>query len=125
MPAVPDNPATVATCLRIGAGFDGSEHAHAIELLSSLDARLRTFPAESTQLELTTKDRDRPGQTTTLECWVAGRARVVGTSSQGDIDRALVEVRDHVRRQLDEAKTRREPQNYRHGHDTVRTRPPE
>ncbi len=121
MPAISDDPASVASCLRIGVGFDSGEHAHVIEHLSSLDKRLRTFPAASTELELTTKDRDRPGQTTTLECWVAGRARVVGTSSEADIDKALVEVRDHVRRQLDEAKTRREPQNYRHGHDTVRT----
>lgn len=125
MPTVSDNPASIAACLSIGVGYDGEEHAKVTELLSSLDPRLRTFPAESTRLELTTKNRDRPGQSTTLECSVAGRAHVVGTSAQPDIDRALIEVRDHVRRQLDEAKTRREPQNYRKGHETVRSSPPE
>lgn len=124
MPTVSEDPASVAGCLRIGAGFTADEHAGIVEMLSSLDARLRTFPADSTELELTAKDRDKPGQTTTLECWVAGRARVVGTSSEAEMDRALVEVRDHVRRQLDEAKTRREPQNYRKGHDSLRSSPP-
>ncbi len=114
------DPATVDRCLRLGAGFAAQEHDHVVSLLSSLDTRLKTFPAESTELELTAKERERPGQTITLECRVAGRAHVVTSSSESDLAAALMEVRDHVRRQLDDAKARREPQNYRKGHATVR-----
>ncbi len=50
----------------------------------------------------------------TLECWIAGRSRLVATSSLRRLPAALAEVRDDLRRQLDDAKTRTEPRNNRH-----------
>lgn len=111
-----DDPASIASCLRIGAGFLRSEHSEINEQLSSLDARLMTFAAASTDLELSMKDRERPGQTVTLECRVPRRSPFVATSEKADVGQAVADVRDKMRRQLDDAKTRREPQNSRRGH---------
>ncbi|MCJ7754655.1 MAG: hypothetical protein MUP13_08825, partial [Thermoanaerobaculales bacterium] len=75
---------------------------------------LAAFGSDSVELELSMKDRDRPGQATTLQCWLAGSPRLVSTSSQQALTASLVEVRDDLRRQLDDAKARRAPQHNRH-----------
>jgi hypothetical protein len=109
----PHSPATVAEQLRVGAGFSSDERPGIVEQLSSLDIRLATHPATETDLELSVKDRDRPGQRVTLECWIAGHTRLVATSEERQLPAALSEVRD-LRRQLNDAKTRSEPRNNRH-----------
>lgn len=109
----PHTPATVAERLRVGAGFAADERPSIVEQLTSLDARLATYPAAETDMELSIKDRDRPGQKLTLECWIAGRSRLVATSEQRQLSLALTEVRDDLRRQLNDAKTRTEPRNNR------------
>ncbi len=64
-------------------------------------------------MELSIKDRDRPGQKVTLECWIARMTRMVATSDLDDMDAALFEVRDDLRRQINDAKTKSEPRNSR------------
>jgi len=105
--------ATIAERLRVGAGFAQQERPAIVERLSSLDARLATYAATDTDLELSIKDRDRPGQKVTLECWIAGQQRLVATSAEENLADALADVRDDLRRQLDDAKTRSEPRNNR------------
>ena len=114
-----DRPATVTGCLRFSGGFSQAEKPGIIEQLQGLDARLATFTAGETELELSVKDRDRPGQQVTLECWVSGRPRLVATSSHRDLHEALVEVRDDLRRQINDAKTRTEPRNNRQLRQTL------
>lgn len=111
---VPPSPATVAERLRVGAGFSADERSGIVEQLNSLDARLATYQAAETDMELSVKDRDRPGQKVTLECWIAGQSRLVATSDEPQLSTALTEVRDGLRRQLNDAKTRTEPRNNRH-----------
>ena len=67
----PHNPATVAGQLRVGTGFTQDERPGIVEQLSSLDTRLSTHPAAETDMELSIKDRDRPGQTV-VACHVDG-----------------------------------------------------
>jgi hypothetical protein len=110
----PDTLATVDQQLRVGAGFAADERPGIVEQLDSLDARLATYPAEETDLELSVKDRDRSGQKVTLECWIPGRSRLVATSEERQLPVALIEVRDDRRRRLNDAKTRTEPRNNRH-----------
>jgi ribosome-associated translation inhibitor RaiA len=110
----PHSPARVAGQLRVGAGFAADERPGIVEQLNSLDARLATHPAAETDMELSVKDRDRSGQRLTLECWIAGRSRLVATSEHRQLSTALMEVRDDLRRQLNDAKTRTEPRNNRH-----------
>ncbi|HEX8630076.1 MAG TPA: HPF/RaiA family ribosome-associated protein [Catenuloplanes sp.] len=111
------NPATVEDCLRVGAGFSLGDRNWIVEQFATLDARLATFPAETTEIEVSVKDRAARGQKVTLECWVAGRQKVVTTSSEEDLHAALNDVRDDLRRRLNDAKTRQEPRHNRHLRD--------
>ena len=100
---VPQVPATIAAQLRVVDGFAQDERPGIVERLGSLDTQLAAHPAAVTDLELSIKDRGRPGQKVTLECWIAGQTRVVATSSRQQLSGALTEVRDEVRRQLSDA----------------------
>ena len=116
MTAVTD-PATVGECLRVGAGFSQGDLNWIAEQFATLDAHLAGFHADSTELEVSVKDREARGQKVTLECWISGRTKVVTTSSEDDLRAALHDVRDDLRRRLDDAKTRQEPRHNRHLRD--------
>src|SRR3954462_7451162 len=108
------NPATVGECLRVGAGFSQGDLNWIAEQFVTLDARLAAFHADATELEVSVKDREARGQKVTLECWIAGWQKVVTTSQEEDLPAALTDVRDALRRKLNDAKTRQEPRNNRH-----------
>jgi ribosome-associated translation inhibitor RaiA len=113
MTAVAD-PATVQECLRVGAGFSQGDRNWIAEQFATLDARLAGFHADATELEVMVKDREARGQKVTLECWIAGRDKIVTTSTEEDLRAALNDVRDDLRRKLDDQKTRQEPRHNRH-----------
>jgi ribosome-associated translation inhibitor RaiA len=108
------NPATVEDCLRVGAGFSQGDRNWIAEQFATLDARLAGFPVDRTELEVSVKDRDARGQKVTLECWIAGRQKIVTTSLEEDLHAALNDVRDDLRRRLNDSKTRQEPRHNRH-----------
>src|SRR5438552_3423065 len=108
------DPATVDKCLRVGTGFSQGDRNWIAEQFATLDARLATFKADATELEVSVKDREAPGQKVTLECWIAGRQKIVTTSGEEELLAALHDVRDDLRRRLNDAKTREEPRNNRH-----------
>jgi ribosome-associated translation inhibitor RaiA len=112
--------ATVEASLRFGSGFGQDERGPIIEGWGSLDARLRSFDAGTVELELSVKERGEASQRTVLEAWISGQKRVVATSSDPDLERALIEVRDDLIRQLTDAKNRTEPRNNAALRDTVR-----
>jgi ribosome-associated translation inhibitor RaiA len=108
------NPATVGECLRVGAGFSQGDLNWITEQFTTLDARLASFYADTTELEVSVKDRAAKGQKVTLECWIAGRQKIVTTSSEEDLHDALNDVRDDLRRRLNDSKNRQEPRHNRH-----------
>jgi ribosome-associated translation inhibitor RaiA len=108
------NPATVGECLRVGAGFSQGDLNWIAEQFATLDARLASFYADTTELEVSVKDRAAKGQKVTLECWIAGRQKIVTTSSEEGLHDALNDVRDDLRRRLNDAKSRQEPRHNRH-----------
>ncbi|TDC81279.1 HPF/RaiA family ribosome-associated protein [Micromonospora sp. KC606] len=108
------NPATVAECLRVGAGFTQADRDWIVAQFATLDARLAAFHADATALEVSVKDREARGQKVTLECWIAGRQKIVTTSGEEDLRAALNDARDDLRRRLNDAKTRQEPRNNKH-----------
>ena len=108
------NPATVDECLRVGAGFSQGDRNWIAEQFTTLDARLASFHADTTELEVSVKDREAPGQKVTLECWIAGRQKIVTTSAEDDLHAALNDVRDDMRRKLNDSKSKQEPRNNRH-----------
>jgi hypothetical protein len=105
------NPATVDETLRVVPGFRGDERDELVATLSTgLDRRLQRFDAGEVELELSVKDRDDVQQRVTLEGWIAaeGRTRFVATSNERDLSRAVREVRDDLRRQIDTFLTKAE-----------------
>src|SRR4051794_33026430 len=112
--SVAAEPATVDKCLRVGAGFSQGDRTWVAEQLATLDSRLAAFKADATELEVSVKDREAPGQKVTLECWIAGRTRIVTPWAGGGLNAALHDVRDDLRRRLNDAKPRQEPRSNRH-----------
>jgi ribosome-associated translation inhibitor RaiA len=108
------NPATVAECLRVGAGFSQGDRNWLVELFGTLDARLASFHADSTEMEISVKDREARGQKVTLECWLSGGEKIVTTSSEEELHAAVMDARDDLRRRIDDIRTRREPRHNRH-----------
>ncbi|MFC4069853.1 HPF/RaiA family ribosome-associated protein [Actinoplanes subglobosus] len=108
------NPATVAECLRVGAGFSQGDRKWIVEQIGTLDTRLAAFHADATELEISVKDRASRGQKVTLECWASGGDKIVTTSSEEDLHAAIMDVRDDLRRRLNDAKTKQEPRHNRH-----------
>ncbi|MFW6009890.1 MAG: HPF/RaiA family ribosome-associated protein [Actinomycetota bacterium] len=95
--------------LRVVPEFRADEHEkYADVLFGRLERRLQRWDPASVELELSVKERDSDSQRVTLECWVPGLPKIVGTSSDPDLDRAVVEVRDEVWRQIDRQVNRRQ-----------------
>ena len=101
MPDDPERRSVLQERLRLGTGFEESERSSVIERLGGLEKRLGSFPEDTLELELSIKERDGADQRLTLECWMAGQTRLVSTSANTPLERALIEVRD------DKAKSRR------------------
>jgi ribosome-associated translation inhibitor RaiA len=108
------NPATVEECLRVGAGFSQGDRIWLAEQFATLDHRLASFHADATELEISVKDREARGQKVTLECWIGGRDKIVTTSSEEDLHAAVMDVRDDLRRKLNDSKSKQEPRHNRH-----------
>ena len=106
-------PATVQETLHLAGGFGAGERDRVVRAMSRLDERLRSFSADQVRLELSVKERDGVDQRTTLEAWLAGFPRLVATSRETDLGRALAEVRDDLVRQVSDVKHSREPRNNR------------
>ena len=95
--------------LRIVPEFRSDERDGILELMfGRLERRLAHWQPEQVELELSVKERDTASQRTVLECWITGVPRMVATSTEADIDRAVVEVRDDLFRQLNRYVTRNE-----------------
>lgn len=94
--------------LRLATGFAQSERDAILAQFAPLAARLKSFDRDAVDMELSVKERDGADQRVTLEIWIAGRARLVATSSRADLRAALQEVRDDSVRQLNDDVTRTE-----------------
>jgi len=114
----PSDTASVESSLLAGGGIRPEERAAIVDQLGSLDARLRSFPAEAVDLELSVKERDTPSQRTVLEADITGWPRLVATSTHTTMSQALGEVREDLIRQITDTKTRTEPRNSRHRRNT-------
>jgi ribosome-associated translation inhibitor RaiA len=105
----PDEDANAAgvEVLRLGDGFAEDERDRIMTRLEKLNRRLRQFPADATDLTISVKDRGANAQKVTLECVLPKFAPIVATSDEPDMQDALMEVREDLWRQIDEAINRR------------------
>jgi hypothetical protein len=93
--------------LRLGTGVTDDERERILGRLRKLDRRLKRFPADATELELSVKERDTPSQKVTLECWLPGFPKFVAASQLPDLRDALMDCREDLWRQIDDAVTGR------------------
>jgi len=114
----PHDTASVESSLRAGGDIRPEERPTIVEQLSSLDARLRSFPVGAVDLQLSVKERDTRSQRTVLEADITGWPRLVATSTHTTMSQALSEVRDDLIRQITDTKTRTEPRNNRQRRNT-------
>ncbi len=99
---------TFADRLRIVPEFKSSEHERIKELMfGRLERRLARWEPEQIELEVSVKDRDTSKQRMALECWISGENKIVATSTESDLMKGVVEVRDDLWRQIDKAVNRR------------------
>jgi len=110
----PAVPATVADSLRVEGDLRTFEIRDLLDRWGKLDARLRSFPAGSVDLELHLKDRDTPSQKVLLEARIEGMPPLIATSTDADVQHALNVVRDEIIRRISDAKNRTEPRHNKH-----------
>jgi ribosome-associated translation inhibitor RaiA len=97
--------------LRLGAGFTAADRPRILGVLSALAPHLSGW--EHDQVEVSLKDTEGTDQKVTLQAWLAGRAHLVATSHERDLDHALAEVRRDLIRQIEDERSRREPRKGR------------
>jgi ribosome-associated translation inhibitor RaiA len=99
--------------LRLGAGFAAADRSRIVRALSALAPHLSGWGHGQVDLEVSLKDTEGPDQKVTLQAWLGGRAHLVATSHQHDLDHALAEVRKELIRQIEDERSRREPRKRR------------
>jgi hypothetical protein len=96
--------------LRLLPQFRPEENEKLREVLfGRLEHQLARWPPDQVKLELSVKERDTKSQRTVLECWISGMPKLVATSTEVDIDRAVAEVRNDLWRQIDRMATKAAP----------------
>ena len=105
---------TIKDRLRIVPEFRPDEYERYRDLVfGNLLRRLERWEPEQVELELSVNERDSNSQRTVLSCWIAGVPKIVGTSTEADLEKAVVEVRNDVRRQVNRWVTRKEAERIR------------
>jgi len=100
---------TMEDRLRILPEFRPEEYDRYRKLVfGNLARRLKRWEPEQVELQLSVNERDTNSQRTVLACWIAGLPKIVGTSTLPDLEKAVVEVRNDVRRQVNRWVTRKE-----------------
>jgi ribosome-associated translation inhibitor RaiA len=99
--------------LTLGTGFGSADRRFVVEALASLAPHLASWPAEEADVTVSVKDRDRAEQKVTLEAKLPHLPALVASAHHSDLDRALVEARKELSRQIEDAKDRREPRKGR------------
>jgi hypothetical protein len=78
-----------------------------------VDLEVSLKDTEGPDQEVSLKDTEGPDQKVTLLAWLAGRAHLVATFHERDLDQALAQVRRDLIRQIEEERSRREPRKRR------------
>jgi ribosome-associated translation inhibitor RaiA len=95
--------------LTLGNGFSTADRRFLVEALAPLAPHLLSWPPEQAEVVVTVKDRDGDEQKVTLEARLPQVPVLVASAHHRDLDRALVEARKELIRQIDDAKDKREP----------------
>ena len=88
--------------IHLGFGFHEDERELVVTALGALDRHLERWRAQSIDLHLSVKDRGHSGQCVTLEARLPRRPSLIVHVSDLNIERALVEARRLMVREIDE-----------------------
>lgn len=102
--------------LQLAGGFTPADRDRILRVLGPLAKHLAKWRPEQIALQASVKHRDGKEQKVTLEVVLPGIPPLVASSVDGEIDRALVEVRKDLIRQVEDAKDRREPHKGKRTH---------
>lgn len=107
-----------SSMIRLGGGFSEYDR-HLIEstlsqLLSRVAASDRLW-----EMELSVKEREKPGQYVTLEAWIPGKERFVANSSLENLRDALNDVGSDILTQFNRA-SERSSRDHRNKRETIR-----
>jgi ribosome-associated translation inhibitor RaiA len=102
--------------LRLGHGFSPSDEERVLRALQGLAPHLAAWQPQQVDLALSAKERGHKDQKVTLEAFLSGWPPFVATSHEPDLDAALTEVRKDLIRQIEDAKSRREPRKHDNPH---------
>ncbi|MCS7483934.1 HPF/RaiA family ribosome-associated protein [Umezawaea endophytica] len=98
--------------LRLGNGFGPSDQGRVVHALANLAPHLNTWQPAQVDLALSVKERGQKDQKVTFEAFLSGWPPFVATSHEAELDIALTEVRKEMIRQIEDAKSRREPRKH-------------
>ena len=104
---------TLEQHLRLGSGLTAADRPRVLEALSALAPHLSGWEHDQVDLDVSLKDAEGPDRKVTLQAWLSGRAHLVATSHEPDLDHALAEVRRDLIRQIEDERSRREPRERR------------
>lgn len=102
--------------LQLTGGFTPADRDRILRVLGPLAKHLAKWKPEQIALQASVKHRDGKEQKVTLEVVLPGMPPLVASSVDREIDRALVEVRKDLIRQIEDAKDRREPHKGKRAH---------
>jgi ribosome-associated translation inhibitor RaiA len=102
--------------LQLTGGFTPADRDWILRVLGPLAKHLGKWKPEQIALQASVKHRDGNEQKVTLEVVLPGMPPLVASSLDREIDRALVEVRKDLIRQIEDAKDRREPHKGKRAH---------
>ena len=111
----PTTGSIVEEALRLGAGFHEHDRHWVLERLAPLGKHLARWGPDQVAVEVAVKHRDGDEQQVTLEASLPRYPLLVARAPDRDLDRALVEARKELIRQIDEEKRKREVPAKRHG----------
>ncbi|WNV90445.1 HPF/RaiA family ribosome-associated protein [Umezawaea sp. Da 62-37] len=98
--------------LRLGNGFSPTDQGRVVYALANLAPHLAGWQPQQVDLALSVKERGQKDQKVTFEAFLAGWPPFVATSHEVELDHALTEVRKEMIRQIEDAKSRREPRKH-------------
>jgi ribosome-associated translation inhibitor RaiA len=119
MSGIKNNGDVLGDVLRVGAGFTDDDRQWVLDALESLAPHLARWDSRKVDVEISVKDRDGKEQQVTLLTDLPGYPPVVAKAANRQLDRAIAEAKHELIRQIEDAKSKREPKDNRHLRETL------
>jgi ribosome-associated translation inhibitor RaiA len=113
MSEIPNNRDVLDDVLRVGVGFTDDDRRWVLDALESLVPHLARWDSTRVDVEISVQDRDGKEQQVTLRADLPGYPPVVAKAANRQLDQAIAEAKHELVRQIEDAKSKREPKDNR------------